>query len=162
LLDEHCFASVVVIQLCAPTVLALELRMPTSDERPTEPADIRIEQELRSANEEWGRALAQRDEAALDRVIADDFVLAYPFEGDDKSQFIADVLAGRVNVESLESHGTTIRVAGATGIVFGTETANWNYRGRNLTGVYRFVRVYTREDGKWRIVALHLCSPSRH
>jgi len=118
------------------------------------------EHELRRANEEWVRALAERDGPALDRIMADDFVLAYPFEGDDKSQFIADVLSGEVKVESLQPHGVTMRALGGTGIVFGTETANWHYRSRDLSGTYRFLRVYTRQQGIWKIVALHLCSPT--
>lgn len=131
--------------------------MGSADESPR--TDSEAKQLLTSANEEWIRALAQRDEAALDRIMADDFVLAYPFEGDDKGDFIADVLAGEVRVESLEAHAATVRVAGSTGLVFGSETANWRYRGRDLSGLYRFVRVYTWQDGRWRIVALHLCFP---
>lgn len=134
--------------------------MVSEDEGPQSATDLQAEQELRRANDEWARALAQRDEAALDRVMANEFVLAYPFEGDDKGQFIADVLTGEVKVESLEAHGATMRVSGGTGIVFGTETANWHYRGRDLSGLYRFVRVYTRKEGRWQIVALHLCSPA--
>jgi ketosteroid isomerase-like protein len=122
--------------------------------------DSRVEQELRQANDEWAKALAQRDGAALERIMADDFVLAYPFEGDDKGQFIADVVTGEIRVESLEPHNATMRVFGGTGVVFGSETANWHYRGRDLSGSYRFVRVYTRQQGGWLIVALHLCSPA--
>jgi ketosteroid isomerase-like protein len=123
-----------------------------------EEAYKRVEEELRLANEEWARALAQRDEAALDRIMAQDFVLAYPFEGDDKSQFISDVIKGEVRVNSLTPHDSTMRVSGSTGLIFGSETANWYYRGRNLSGNYRFLRVYTKEDGRWQIVALHLCA----
>ena len=90
------------------------------------------ENELKLANEEWMRALASRDGAALDRIMSHDFVLAYPFEGDDKEQFIADVLAGEVKVDSLQGHDVTMRVSGETGLIFGSETANWHYRGRNL------------------------------
>lgn len=119
------------------------------------------EQELRHANDEWVQALAQRDVAALDRIMSDDFVLAYPFEGDDKGQFIADVVTGDMRVESLEHENVTTRVSGGTGLVFGTEIANWHYRGNNLSGSYRFVRVYTRRNDGWKILALHLCSPLR-
>ena len=133
--------------------------MGSADEGPH--PDSQAKQHLTAANEEWIRALAQRDEAALDRIMSDDFVLAYPFEGDDKGQFIADVIAGEVTVESLEAHGATVRVCGNSGLVFGSETANWRYRGRDLSGLYRFLRVYTWQDGRWRIVALHLCSPHR-
>jgi ketosteroid isomerase-like protein len=132
--------------------------MGSADEGPH--TNSKTKQQLTAANEEWIRALAERDEAALDRIMSDDFVLAYPFEGDDKGQFIADVVAGELTVESLEAHGATVRVAGNAGLVFGSETANWHYRGRDLSGLYRFVRVYTWQDSKWQIVALHLCSPS--
>jgi ketosteroid isomerase-like protein len=122
---------------------------------------VQNEHELRRANEEWAEALAQRNGALLERIMADDFVLAYPFEGDDKGQFIADVLAGVMRVESLEPRDTTVRVYNQTGIVFGSETANWHYRGRDLSGPYRFVRVYAKRQGRWQIVMLHLCSPHR-
>jgi len=118
-----------------------------------------LEHELKLANETWVRALAQRDRAALEHIMADEFVLAYPFEGDDKEQFISDILAGEVKVESLQAHDATTRVSGTTGLIFGSETANWHYRGRDLSGAYRFLRVYTRREGEWRIVALHLCAP---
>lgn len=121
--------------------------------------DITLEQELKWANAEWARALAEQDRSALDRIMAEDFVLAYPFEGDDKEQFIADVVAGELSVDSLQAYDATIRICGATALIFGSETANWRFRGRDLSGSYRFLRVYTREQGWWQILALHLCAP---
>jgi ketosteroid isomerase-like protein len=133
--------------------------MGSADEGPH--TDSQAKHQLTVANEEWIRALAQRDEAALDDIMSDDFVLAYPFEGDDKGQFIADVVAGEVKVQSLEAHGATVRVCGNAGLVFGSETANWYYRGRDLSGLYRFLRVYSWQEGRWQIAALHLCFPHR-
>jgi len=120
------------------------------------------EQQLEATNEEWTRALANKDAAALDLIIADEFELAYPFEGDDKEQFISAVLSGDLRIESLSAHSATIRVSGDTGLVFGSETANWHYGKRDLSGNYRFLRVYTRQHGSWRILALHLCLPGQH
>ena len=119
---------------------------------------VKPEHALKLANDEWSRALAEQDGIALNQIMSSDFVLAYPFEGDDKEQFIGDVIAGEVKVDSLEGHDVTIRVSGLTGVVFGTETANWHYRGRDLSGSYRFLRVYTKERGTWQIMALHLCA----
>lgn len=123
---------------------------------------VKPEQELKLANDEWARALAERDGAMLDRIVSEDFVLAYPFEGDDKAQFITDVLSGEVKVDSLKGHDVTLRVSGLTGLAFGSETANWHYRGRDLSGSYRFLRVYTKKDGRWQIMALHLCARAHH
>jgi ketosteroid isomerase-like protein len=121
-------------------------------------AESDVTAELKLANEEWARAVAQQDKAALERIMAEDFVLAYPFEGDDKDQFISDVLAGEVKVDSLTPRDAIMRISGTTGLIFGSETANWYYRGRNLSGHYRFLRVYSKENGRWQIVALHLCA----
>ena len=120
------------------------------------------EQSLKATNEEWTRALADKDAAALDRIMADEFELAYPFEGDDKDQFIAAVVSGDLRIESLTAHSATIRVSGETGLVFGSETANWHYGKRDLSGNYRFLRVYTHQQDSWRILALHLCLPAQH
>jgi ketosteroid isomerase-like protein len=116
------------------------------------------EHELRMANERWAKALRERDRAALEDLMADDFSFAYPFEGDDKWQFLEDVSAGEVSVGSLSPIDSTVRVFGTAGIVFGSETANWRYRDRDLSGQYRFVRVFAKREGRWQIVSLHLCS----
>jgi len=120
------------------------------------------ERELKLANEEWTRALSQKDRDALDGIMADEFELAYPFEGDDKAQFISDVVNGVVTVESLTPHSATTRVSGNPGLIFRSQPANWRSRNRDLSGTYRFLRVYTRQDGRWRIVALHLCTHIQH
>jgi len=136
--------------------------MVSADDGQQAPAVLKPENELKLANEEWGRALANRDGAALDRIMSQDFVLAYPFEGDDKGQFIADVLAGELKVDLLQAHDVTIRVSGETGLIFGSETANWHYRDRDLSGGYRFLRVFSKREGRWQIVALHLCARVLH
>lgn len=41
-------------------------------------AKIQVEQELRQMNDEWIKALVRRDAATLERIMADDFVFAYP------------------------------------------------------------------------------------
>lgn len=135
--------------------------MASADENAHAAKDYAAERELRRVNEEWARALAQRDGAALNGLMTDDFLVAFPFDGDDKGQFIADVVAGEVRVGSLQAHSATMLVSGATGLVFGSETAKWHYKDRDLSGTYRFLRVYTRQKGIWQILALHLCAP-RH
>lgn len=135
--------------------------MVSPDEGRQAATDPQVEQELRRVNDEWAKALAQRDRAALDRIMADDFMFAYPFEGDDKEQFIADIVAGEVRVESLEPHDATVRVYGGAGVIFGSETANWQYRDRDFSGTYKFFRMYAKRQGRWQIVTLHLC-PAAH
>lgn len=135
--------------------------MISPDEGQQAATNPQVEQELKRINDEWAEALAQRDGAALDRIMADDFMFAYPFDGDDKGQFIADVVRGEVSVKALAARDATVRVYEGTGVIFGSETANWQYRGRDFSGPYKFFRVYARRQGRWQLVILHLC-PTAH
>jgi len=72
-----------------------------SDESPGKLSKIEIEQSLRQMNDEWVKALVSRDGETLERIMADDFFFAYPMEGDDRDQFIGDVVSGDVRVEFL-------------------------------------------------------------
>ena len=71
-----------------------------SNDKPTqEPSRIETEQALRQMNDDWVKALVRADGATLEGVMADDFFFAYPMEGDDKAQFIGDVISGDVKVD---------------------------------------------------------------
>jgi ketosteroid isomerase-like protein len=115
------------------------------------------EKEIRHANDEWVEALVQCDTVTLDRIMADDFVFSSPFDGDDKAQFITGVAAGEIKVESLQRKDVIARVFGDTAVVTGSETAIWEYRERNITGHYRFLRVFAKLHGRWQMVSLQLC-----
>ena len=57
-------------------------------------SNIEIEQQLRQMNDEWVKALVRRDPDTLNRIMAEDFFFTYPLEGDDKAQFVNDVVSG--------------------------------------------------------------------
>jgi hypothetical protein len=68
-----------------------------SDES-SQPSKIETEQLLREMTDEWAKALVSGDGGVLSRIMAEDFFFAYPFEGDDKEQFIDDVTSGEVKI----------------------------------------------------------------
>jgi len=55
---------------------------------------IQVEQQIRQLNDEWVKALVRGDGETLNRIMADDFILTYPLEGDDKADFIGGVTSG--------------------------------------------------------------------
>lgn len=108
-------------------------------------------------NEEWVRGLVERDAGALERTMADDFIFNYPLEGDDKMQFITDVIAGELTVEYLHRENVRVRIYGSTAVLSGRDTAKWHYKGREIAGQYRSIHVYAERDGRWQIVAIQSC-----
>jgi ketosteroid isomerase-like protein len=125
-----------------------------------QPSHIEIEQHLRQMNDEWVKALVRGDAATLDRIMADDFVFTYPLEGDDKTQFITDVVSGDLNVEYLNRENVSVRIWGNTAVLTGLDSAKWFYQGREFGGQYKIVHVYANRDDEWRLVAVQACPMS--
>lgn len=118
---------------------------------------IVIEQELRQMNDEWVKALVRSDAATLNRIMADDFVFTYPLEGDDKAQFINDVVSGDLNVKQITRENTSVRIWGPTAILSGLDSAQWFYKGRDFSGKYKIVHIYVNRDNRWQLVSVQAC-----
>jgi ketosteroid isomerase-like protein len=116
-----------------------------------------VERELRQMTSEWVEALVKRDVATLDRIMADDCTFTYPLEGDTKEQFIADVQAGDLEVNALTRENVQVRIYGHTAVVTGLDTANWKYKGHQITGYYSNITVYAEREGRWQMVTIQSC-----
>jgi ketosteroid isomerase-like protein len=127
------------------------------DSASVKPAHLEMEQHLRQMNDEWVKALVRRDAETLKRVMADDFVFTYPLEGDDRDQFISDIVSGALFVEYLNREQVTVRIWGETAMVTGRDSVKWVYQGRPFQGQYKIINVYSLRDGQWQMVAVQAC-----
>ena len=118
---------------------------------------IEVERHLRQLDDEWVKAVVRRDAETLDRIIADDFVFAYPLEGDDKAQFIADVTSGQLKVEHISREQVSVRVFGKTAVLTARDSATWLYHGRELSGQYKIIKVFSERNGQWQLCAFQAC-----
>ena len=112
-------------------------------------------------NDEWVRALIEKDGETLSRIMADDCIFTHPLEGDDTAQFIADVTSGDLTVEHLHRENVRVRIYGSTAVLTGRDTSKWLYKGRELVGQYKTIHVYAERGGHWQIVAIQAC-PMTH
>lgn len=118
---------------------------------------IEVEQHVRQLNDDWVKAMMRGDSATLDRIMADDFFFTYPLEGDDKAQFIADVTSGDLKIEHISREQTSVRVFGSTAVLTARDSATWLYHGRELSGQYKIIQVYTERAGLWQLCAIQAC-----
>lgn len=128
-----------------------------NDSTPAHHSTIEIEQHLRQLNDEWVKAVVRGDGEALNRIMADDFIFTYPLEGDDKAQFIADVTAGDLKIEHISREQLSVRVFGSTAVLSARDSATWLYHGRELSGQYRVLLVYTNREDRWQLCAVQAC-----
>jgi ketosteroid isomerase-like protein len=108
-------------------------------------------------NSEWVAALLDRDTVTLERIMARDCIFTYALEGDGTEQFIADIAAGDLVVESMTRDNVEVRVFGQTAVLTGTDSTKWLYKGHILEGYYRTIHVYAERDGRWQVVAIQAC-----
>jgi len=129
----------------------------SSKQLPQPSSKVEAEQELRQLNDEWVKALVRRDSDTLGEIMAEDFVSAYPLEGDDKLQFISDVVSGDLRVEYLNRENVTVRIWENAAMLTGRDSAKWNYKGREFSGHYKILHIYSRRSGRWQMVTLQAC-----
>ncbi|HEY3102917.1 MAG TPA: nuclear transport factor 2 family protein [Pyrinomonadaceae bacterium] len=121
------------------------------------PDTFEIERHLRHMNEEWVKAMTNGDGPTLDRIMAEDFVFSYPLEGDDKAQFIADCVSGDLKIQHINRDQVSVRVFGPTAMLTALDTANWIYHGREISGQYKILNVYSLREGEWKLCAVQAC-----
>jgi len=118
---------------------------------------IEVEQHVRQLNDDWVKALVRADGETLNRIMADDFIFTYPLEGDDKIQFITDVTSGHLKIEHISREQTNVRVFGNTAVLTARDSATWLYHGREFSGQYKIIKVFTERNGRWQLCAIQAC-----
>lgn len=113
-----------------------------------------VEQELIKLEKEWADAAQKADVAAMGRFMADDYV-GTDFEGTlwDKQKSLAVLKSGEDKVSSIVLEDLKARVFGDAAVVTGRAIVKEVYKGRDLSGQYRFTDTWVKRGGQWQCVA---------
>ena len=117
--------------------------------------------QLEKLGEEWAAAELRGDTAALERVLADDFVAVGPLGFMlDKEQWLSRHDSGNLTYESFEWDEVSVRVHGNAAVMIGRETARGRYEDgdvrREIDDQFRTTLVFVEEQGRWLLLGLHL------
>jgi ketosteroid isomerase-like protein len=110
-------------------------------------------QALLKVEREWLEAFKNRDKAALDRILADDFIFTDE-EGQvySKAQYI-EAVTKIIKVDSYDIGDITIRVYGDTGIVGARWTGKITVDGKDASGAIRYTDTCVKRQERWQVVA---------
>jgi ketosteroid isomerase-like protein len=114
----------------------------------------KAEREVLKQLDNWLDALRRSDLAALDRIMADDFMLAAE-DGSvlSKEQDTAPIKSGDLRFESLTTRDVKVFVYGNTAVVTGVGIYKINFKGKASTIRERFFDVYQKRKGQWQVIA---------
>ncbi len=117
-------------------------------------ADAKTEAALTQMEKDWGQAMVKNDEATLHRLMADDWSMTTPDGAvQTKTEALADLKSGNLKFESTEVDDIKVRVFGNTAVVTGHSRDKSTYKGKDVSGEYRFTDVFVKRNGKWQAVA---------
>jgi hypothetical protein len=120
------------------------------------PAEGAFEKEILEANRAYINAHINRDVAALDELLADEFVIGGRYGGvTTKSQRLALLKNPVYSFIDIESSDTRVTATENYGEVSGYAVLTGQYTGREATSTsYRYTRSFERRDGRWQVVGV--------
>lgn len=111
--------------------------------------------EIEQLEEAWRTAVIKADTVALGNLLADDYI-AITASGtlQTKEEALASLRSGRVHITNLAFSDRKLRFYGNTALVTSLASVQANTAENEVTGSYRYTRVYVLEpQGKWKIVS---------
>jgi ketosteroid isomerase-like protein len=120
------------------------------------------EQELVAVENAWADAAVKADGAAIGRIYADEYL----FTDEDgfvwnKSQDIANVTSGTYKPVSYKLEDMRVRIYGDAAVVTGRNVLQASFKGKDISGPYRFTDVFVKRDGRWQCVATQAVRESK-
>lgn len=116
-------------------------------------ADEIAKRETIKIDDEFNKAITEKDGPALERILADD--LSWVARGDrlNKAQVIADVKSENLHFKSLTHENLQIKIFGNTAVVTGHSTSVLEYKGKLWSTPRLFTTVYMKLGDRWQMVA---------
>jgi ketosteroid isomerase-like protein len=111
--------------------------------------------EIDRLEDEWRNAILGKDVKAIDALLADDY-MAITANGtlESKDESLANLRNGVVQFKSIEFSDRKVRFYGTTALVTCRAEVIGSSAEGDLSGSYRFTRVYARDtNGTWRAVS---------
>jgi len=113
-----------------------------------------VEQAVMQVEEDLRVAISKGDTKAYGRIVGDDYV----FTNQDalvrtKAQMVSAYDSGSLKYESVKFDEIKVHAYGDTAVVTGRQTVKAQDNGKDISGQFRYTRVYVKRQGRWQLVA---------
>jgi ketosteroid isomerase-like protein len=122
--------------------------------------NLKAERELKKVEEDWANAYLRHDAAALERILADEFIsVSSNGKSHNKRQDIEELKADSVVYDYSTPYDLEIRVYGDGAVVIGRTKERGHYdSGRQFVNEYRWTDIFVKRQGRWQCVAAQVAS----
>lgn len=112
------------------------------------------EREVKHIEDQIGEAVVSRDAAFVDRIWAEEFVYTgVRGEVKNKADILAELKAGDLKFDLLKFDDVRVRIFGDAAVVTGRAITKGRSKQGEISGQFRYTRVYVKRKGAWQLVA---------
>lgn len=120
-------------------------------------SNSKAEQEILQVEREYIQAHLDGDTAALDNILADEFIFEGHGEIETKAQRLTLLETPDFGFESINTSNVRVEVNGDTATVRGDAyIRSFRHDIEFTSPKYRFIREYEKRDGRWQIVGVQV------
>ncbi len=113
--------------------------------------------ELTRLSDAWDRAIVAKDRAAVAGNMAEDFrIIDGNGAVDGKQKFVDDILDPKLRIDPYTVEDFEVRLYGDTALLSGRTRMTGAYDGKPFESNYRYIDIYVRRDGDWKIVSVQI------
>lgn len=112
---------------------------------------------LSAQADRWDKAIVAKDRAAIEANMAPDF---RQIDGagnvEDKASFVEGLLAPQLQIDPYTVDEFDVRLYGDVALLSGRTRMTGRYDGKAFSTHYRYIDVYVRQAGAWKIVSVQI------
>lgn len=114
---------------------------------------------IEQLEQQWRQAELHANTTIMASMLSDDYLGIYP-DGTlaTKAETLADAKDGSVHFTRIDTSDRKIRVYGTTAVVVSKAEVAGTMDSADISGTYRYTRVYHRVNGIWKIVSFEASS----
>jgi len=113
--------------------------------------------ELTRLSEGWDEAIVRKDEKAVADNMAEDFRQIDGYGNlETKKSFVAGIVDPKLTIDPYTVEDFEVRLYGDTALLSGRTHMTGKYDGQMFESNYRYIDIYVRRDGTWKIVSVQI------
>jgi ketosteroid isomerase-like protein len=160
LLHRSCPAALVALVALIPAVKTFAQPLKPQAPKPGMPRSERHESkhEIDQMEEAWRNAILKHDAAAMSSLLSDDYVgITARGTLQSKDDALASLRTGAMQFTGLDLTDRKVRFYAQTAVVTSRAEVSGTSANGDVTGSYRYTRVYVRDSkGAWKVVSFEV------
>ncbi len=147
-------ASLVMLTLSGSHLVAADSAGGAKAASASEHADVA---KLTQLSNDWDKAIVAKDRKAVADNMGEDFrIIDGNGTVDGKAKFVADILDAKLTIDPYTVEDFEVRLYGDMALLSGRTHMTGKYDGKAFDSNYRYIDIYARRGGAWKIVSVQI------